>query len=361
MNKILNNYLILNFLKVKINVILIFVCLSIVLNLFEEIEFFKDLNVGIGLPIILNFLFIPNLLIKLLPFIIFISAMWYLISLNSSKDLLTLKVFGFSNLKIVFILSITSFVFGLFVILAINPVTSVMIKYYEQTKAEYSKDIEHLVSINKNGVWIKEIKNKNLRIITAKKLDGNFLNNVSIYDIDSENNIKKRYYSNKADISNNLWKFKEIQVFNFQDEFSLKNIENFELLSSYDSEKLSSLYRNLDTISFINLLSKFDEFNEKGYSKKLLSEKLNSFLSLPIFLFLMVILASIFTMKISSKPQNIYYIFISIISCVVIYYFKDLSIALGQTNKISLTLAVWMPIIALTLFCSIGILHINEK
>ena len=43
------------------------------------------------------------------------------------------------------------------------------------------------------------------------------------------------------------------------------------------------------------------------------------------------------------------------------YYFKDLSLALGQTNRISLSLAVWIPVVALGLFSSIGVLQINEK
>ena len=59
--------------------------------------------------------------------------------------------------------------------------------------------------------------------------------------------------------------------------------------------------------------------------------------------------------------QNIYFILVAILTCVAIYYFKDLSIALGQTEKISLVLSVWMPIIVISLFCSIGIIHINEK
>ena len=45
----------------------------------------------------------------------------------------------------------------------------------------------------------------------------------------------------------------------------------------------------------------------------------------------------------------------------MIYYFKDLSFALGQTEKISLGLSVWMPVIALGLFCTIGVIQINEK
>ena len=56
---------------------------------------------------------------------------------------------------------------------------SSMVKYYEKTKAKYSKDIDHLVSINKNGVWIKELNENNLRITTAEKIEGNFLKNVT--------------------------------------------------------------------------------------------------------------------------------------------------------------------------------------
>ena len=41
--------------------------------------------------------------------------------------------------------------------------------------------------------------------------------------------------------------------------------------------------------------------------------------------------------------------------------FKDLSFALSQTGKINLILSVWMPIIAIGLFCSIGVIQINEK
>ena len=58
----------------------------------------------------------------------------------------------YSNLRIVSILSITAFLFGIVTLFAINPVTSAMVKYYEQTKSEYSKDIDHLVNAL-NVLW----------------------------------------------------------------------------------------------------------------------------------------------------------------------------------------------------------------
>ena len=119
------------------------------------------------MPITLTALYIPNMIIKLLPFVIFISSMWFLLNLRNSRDLLSLKVFGFSNFKIFFALALTSFIIGWFTLFFINPVTSTMIKYYEKTKADYSIDIDHLVTVNKNGLWIKENFENGYRIISA--------------------------------------------------------------------------------------------------------------------------------------------------------------------------------------------------
>ena len=362
MNSIILKYLISNFFRIIFNMILIFMSLSIILTLFEEIEFFKNLEVGFAMPFKLTLLFIPNLVFsKLFPFIIFASSMWYLISIKTNKDLLSLKVFGYSNLKIVSILSTSAFVFGLIVIFAINPITSTMIKYYEKTKAEYSTDVDHLVSINKNGVWIKESVLDETIITKAKKLEDNFLNEVTIYKFNKINEMIERIEAKKVDISKNLWVAETVVVYDLGEDNLVQKKNIHMLRSNYDISKLGSLYKNLDTVSFYTLISEYESLLQKGYNKDLLNEKLNIFFSLPIFLFLMVVLASIFTVGSVNKPQNLYYIFISIISCVVIYYFKDLSIALGQTNRISLSLSVWMPILAISLFCSIGVLQINEK
>ena len=171
MNKILYNYLFINFLKTFFLIIGIFYGFGMILNLFEEIEFFKNLNVSILKPIILTSIIIPSILIKLLPFIVFISSMWFMLKIRNNRDLLTLKVFGLSNIKILSILAITSFLLGWFILFFVNPVTASLSKYYEKTKSSYSRDIDHLVTFNKNGLWIKENINSGTRIISAEKPD----------------------------------------------------------------------------------------------------------------------------------------------------------------------------------------------
>ena len=61
------------------------------------------------------------------------------------------------------------------------------------------------------------------------------------------------------------------------------------------------------------------------------------------------------------KSDNFKFIIVGLITSILIFYFKDLSLALGQTDRIPLILAVWSPVIALGLFTFIGVLQINEK
>ena len=362
MNKILSQYLVLGFLKTFLKVILIFYCFGIILNLFEEIEFLKNIDNSILLPLTLTSLYIPSMMIKLLPFIIFISGMWFLLSLRNNKDLLSLKVFGYSNFRIFFILAFTSFVIGWFVLFAVNPLTSTMMKYYEQTKSEYSLDLDHLVTINKNGLWIKENLNFGNRIIHAEETNDNILRDVTIFNLDNNNNIISKIHSKLSNIDDNEWQLNKVEIIKFNNGMTQREKrETYSIYSNYNYEKITSLFKNFDTMSFIDLMLNYKELQNKGYNKSYLDQNLNSKLSLPFFLFVMTAVASILTMNTLKKSNNFTFIVVGLISCVLIYYFKDLSFALGQTNRISLSLASWMPIIAIGVFSSIGILQINEK
>jgi len=360
MNNIINQYLITNYIKIILNTVLIFLALGIILNLFEEIEFFKNLSQSPTLPFILSMSFVPTLVLDLFPFVIFLSSMFYFLSLKSNKDLLSVKIFGYSNFKITLIVASFAFLFGCFILVAVNPVTSTLLKYYEIEKAKYARDIDHLISVNKNGVWIKEIDENGYKIINAEKLKGDTLNKVSIFFFDKNNMVIKRVESEFALISKNPWKMKNTLVFDLKT--GKKEVfDVYEFETSQLSDRINSLYRNLNILSFIKLIKDYKKLNSIGYSKKSLDEQIHKFVSLPFFLFLMVVLASIFTIGSINPKQNYYYIILSILVSVIIFYFKDLSIALGQTGKVSLALSVWMPVIAIGLFCSIGVIQINEK
>jgi len=362
MNKIILRYLIDGFLKNFLKVVLFFFFFGIILNLFEEIEFFKNLDVSIFVPLLLTMLFIPSILIQLLPFIIFVTSLKFIMDIRNNKDLLNIKVFGFSNLRIFFILATTSFFIGWIVLFLINPITSSMSQYYDKTKSNYSKDIDHLVSFNKNGLWIKENLANGQRIISAERGNGTELKNLIIYNFDKDYSLQQKIFSASANIEKNQWILNDVQLLQISVQETKKiNLENMTINSKYTIEKIINLFKNFDTISFVDLIVNYNQLLDKGYNKIFLNQSLHAMLSMPFFLFIMTALASILIMNTLKKANKTKIIIFGIFSCVMIYYLKDLSIALGQTNRIPITLAYWMPIIIIGLFSFVGILQINEK
>ena len=74
----------------------------------------------------------------------------------------------------------------------------------------------------------------------------------------------------------------------------------------------------------------------------------------------MILLAAIFTIN-NKVSNNINHMLIAVLSCAIIYYMKDLSVALGKTDRLSAEMSVWIPVIIIGLINSIGLLQINEK
>ncbi len=362
MSKIILKYILSNFFKYFFLVVMVIYGFGVILNLFEEIEFFKKINTSIYFPLMLTSIFVPSTILNLLPFIIFVSSMIYMIRIRNSKDLLTLKIYGFSSIKIFFIFAFTSFFLGWLVLMIVNPVTSSMLQFYEKTKAQYAKDIEHLISFNKNGLWIKEKLGNGERIITAKKPDGTNLINVEIFHFDERFLLKNKISSKIVDIKRNDWVLTDATIFyNKNSTFEKKFYKSYQIKSFYNYDKIINLFNNSNTLSFIDLVFKRDDLLKKGYNSSFLKQSLHSMLVLPFLLFLMTGIASILTMHNLKRSENYKFILVGLITCALVYYLKDLSLALGKTGRIPIILSIWSPIIALGLFSFIGILQINEK
>ena len=122
------------------------------------------------------------------------------------------------------------------------------------------------------------------------------------------------------------------------------------------------MFNNSDTISFLDLIFKYDDLLKNGYKDRFLQKNLHSMLTLPFFLFLMTSIASVLALSNLNKRNNVWTtVVIGIIVVIIVFYLKDFSLALGQIDKIPLTLSIWAPIIALCLFTFIGVIQINEK
>ena len=77
MFKIYERYIIKKYFKLFFIISLVFLSLAIILNIFEEISFFKDIDVNPLMPYFLTFLNAPITLFEIFPFIFLISAQFF--------------------------------------------------------------------------------------------------------------------------------------------------------------------------------------------------------------------------------------------------------------------------------------------
>ena len=79
MIKIYQSHIIKSFAKIFSFVFLIFLSLTIILNIFEEVSYFKDLETNVLFPILLTILNSPSIVYETFPFIFFISTQFFLL------------------------------------------------------------------------------------------------------------------------------------------------------------------------------------------------------------------------------------------------------------------------------------------
>ena len=236
-----------------------------------------------------------------------------MVKIRNNKELLTLKVYGYSNLKIFFILATTSFLLGWMILFFINPVTSSFVKYYEKTKSNFARDIDHLVVVNKNGLWIKEnFKNKE-RIITASNPYTNIVTDIKIFELNKDFNLYRKITSEEANISSNDWALKKVKIYNYKNGVLEKKIfDEYVIESIYNYDKIVNLFNNSDTFSFLEISTNFKEMINKGYNKKFLEQSLHSMMTLPFYLFVMTGLAAILALHTMKASENFKFVIIGL-------------------------------------------------
>ena len=76
---------------------------------------------------------------------------------------------------------------------------------------------------------------------------------------------------------------------------------------------------------------------------------------------IMTILSATIMMNIKYDKSKVFHLIFGILLSVIIYYIHYFLGVLGKSEKIPITVSIWMPITLLIIISSIGLIRINEK
>jgi len=352
--KFLINLFNISFLKIFI----IFFIIILITNILEQVEFFKEIDLGFFYLFFLSSLNTPSILFEILPFIFLLSTQVFFIHLIDRNELQVFKYTGLNNIKIIKILGLYSFTLGIVLVIFFYNGSSILKNSYLLIKNNYSEDNKYLAVITENGLWIKDEINDNINIINARKVNNEFLLNVSITRFSKDFNLVEILQSEKVDITSKKWKVFNPVILKGGSQSSLDEIV---LQSNFDLQKINSLFSNLSSLSIIDLITLRKSYMSLNYSVTDINSHLLKIVSYPVYLTLITIFSAIIMFNIGYQKNTFFKIALGIFLSVIIYYINNFLSVLGTNEKIPLTLSVFLPLIILSIINFISIIKLNEK
>ena len=346
------------FLRSLLYVFLITFSLVLILNVLTELDFFKDINVGTNFTLSLAFLNSPSLTFEIFPFIFLVTTQIFFLKLFENKEIEILKYSGFKNTRIILILSVLSFISGLFVTIIFYHFSSNLKNFYLELKSPHTNDGKYLAVVTKNGLWIKDKINENTLIINSSKIDQNYLINNLISEFDKNFRSIRNIQSEKIDISKTEWVIFYPKIYRNN---NYENLDQITLKTSFDYKRIRSLYSNLASLNIFELFELKRNYKKLNYSTTEIDLQIYKLATYPFFLLLMALFSALIMLKIKEINSSTFKISLGLFFSVLIYYLNNFFYVMGSTERLSIMISIFIPLLLLALVNSFMSIRINEK
>jgi len=364
MIKSINRYIINEYIKSLFFVIAVMLSIILLINLLDEFNFFKSKKeLKFIFFIIFTILKIPNVLINLFPFIVLFGGIVFYLKIYNHNEVISLRVMGYSNIQIILIPALTSFVIGYIIVFLIIPFSSTLLKYYEDLRSEYN-ETKNLVFVNETGIWILDKSEKEKNIIRIEKISKDFstVNQITIYNYDVSNNFIKRIDADEGVIKDKNWQLNKVHIITANKKNNKQNyLNNYSYISNININELKNVYKNTETTSLLDINKEMLILEDKGYSTIDLRIRYQKLISFPIYLLAMSILSGLMIINLGKTSNYLKYGTYGVIISIIIYFLNDLSITIAKSGIISVDFSVWIPIFLIILINLVGITQVNAK
>jgi lipopolysaccharide export system permease protein len=364
MLKSINRYIINEYIKSLFAVIAVMLSIILLINLLDEFNFFKSKkDLKFIFFLIFTVLKIPNVLINLFPFIVLFAGIVFYLKIYNHNEVISLRVMGYSNIQIILIPALTSFVIGYVIVFLIVPFSSSMLRYYEDLRSEYN-DTKNLVFVNETGIWILDKNEKEKNIIRIEKINKDFsvVSQITIYNYDASNNFIRRIDATEGIIKDKSWLLNKVNIISINKKNNKDNyLNNYNYTSNVNISELKNVYKNTETTSLLDINKEMLILDDKGYSTVDLRIRYQKLISFPIYLLSMSILSGLMIINLGKTSNYLKYGSYGVIISIIIYFLNDLSITIAKSGIISVDFSVWIPIFLIILINLVGITQVNAK
>ena len=318
---------------ILINLIIITI-LVLFLNLLEISRILEKENTTLGFFLLLSLLKLPTIISEIIPFVVILSIAFLFKNLITNNELISIRNMGFSILDIFKPIAIAIFLFGLFILLFINPLAANFENNFNTLTSKKYPNMYSIKFINE-GMWIKNIsEDNNKNYINISKINLDNMNAEEIKILNINNKFNKIIIAEKGQIIDKIFKLQNVSILNINND-KFEKVEFYNLILNFDKSNIIDSILNFKFIPFykykkhVNNLKKFNLYSSE-VSLYYLSEILK-----PIFLVIIGFTVMGFSGKFKRNENFFKVLFISILIGFLIFLLKEIVTTLTTTMEIS--------------------------
>ena len=318
---------------ILINLIIITI-LVLFLNLLEISRILEKENTTLGFFLLLSLLKLPTIISEIIPFVVILSIAFLFKNLITNNELISIRNMGFSILDIFKPIAIAIFLFGLFILLFINPLAANFENNFNNLTSKKYPNMYSIKFINE-GMWIKNISDDNNKnYINISKINLDNMNAEEIKILNINNKFNKIIIAEKGEIIDKIFKLQNVSILNINND-KFEKVEFYNLILNFDKSNIIDSILNFKFIPFykykkhVNNLKKFN-LHSSEVSLYYLSEILK-----PIFLVIIGFIVMGFSGKFKRNENFFKVLFVSILIGFLIFLLKEIVTTLTTKMEIS--------------------------
>ena len=346
------------FLRSFFYVFLVMFSLVFILNVLSELEFFKDIDVGIDFTLLLSLLNSPSMIFEMFPFIFLLTTQFFFIKLFNNNELEVFKYSGLKNSSILIIISFLSLIMCIIIITVFYNFSANLKNFYLEKKSQYTTDGKYLAVVTKNGLWIKDEIDDKIYVINSTEIKDNFLIDNFITEFNKNYEVIRNVQSRKIDVSKKQWIISNAKIYNDND-YEIKEV--LKINTNFNYKRITTLYSNLSSLNFFQIIELKNNYKKLNYSLTEVNMQILKIIAFPLYLVLITILSALIMFKIKRLDTTTFKISLGLFISVIIYYINNFFLVMGNTERIPLIFAIFTPLVILGLFNIFMIYKINEK
>jgi lipopolysaccharide export system permease protein len=339
--------------------LLILGALLCIIYLFDTVELLRraaDSEIAsFGSILLMGFFKLPDVGQQLFTFAILFAGMLTFWMLTRRHELVVLRAAGMSAWQFIIPVVLAALAIGLIKIMLINPLSAVFLSKYKSLENIYLDYDSSLISVSKQGLWLKQRGEDETVVIHADKVDAApfRLHGVMVLFLNDKNDFARRIDASTALLQDGKWEFQNAAL--NQRGLETRFFNSYNIPTDLTVAQVEESFSSPQTISFWHFPEYIETLRRTGFNAKPFEIYFQSLLAQPLLFMSMILLAASVSLRAPRQKGGFVMIVAGIGIGFLVFFSANFLHALGASDQIPLFIAAWFPAL-ITFIMGIGVL-----